>query len=150
MGLRQIDHGSKEYRQMVSLRNKILREPLGLKFSQEELDKEKDDIHIAAFEDDELLGCCILSRVDKQTFRLRQMAVLENNQHKGIGASLLNYVENIARDRGATKIMMHSRATAVGFYSKMGYKLYGEPFMELGIPHRFMQKVINTFNHDLS
>ena len=150
MGLRQIDHGSKEYMQMVQLRSQILREPLGLNFSEEELEKEKDDILIVAFEEDELLGCCVISILDRTTFRLRQMAVLPNYQRKGIGASILNYVENIARDRGCIKIMMHSRLTAIGFYQRMGYKVVGDIFEEVGLPHRYMEKTINTFNHTLS
>ena len=150
MGLRQIDHGSKEYMKMVELRSQVLREPLGLRFTIEELEKEKDDILIAAFEDDDLLGCCIISILDRTTFRLRQMAVLSSFQRKGIGASLLNYVENIARDKGCIKIMMHARLTAIGFYQRMGYTVVGNVFEELGIPHRYMEKTINTFNHNLS
>ena len=44
MALKIIDHGSKEYLQMVQLRNDILRKPLGLKFTPEELEKEKEEI----------------------------------------------------------------------------------------------------------
>lgn len=41
MALKLIDHGTKEYQQMVKLRNEILRKPLGLTFTPEELEKEK-------------------------------------------------------------------------------------------------------------
>ncbi len=41
---------------MVNLRNEILRKPLGLSFSAEDLEREKDDILMGAFEDDRLLG----------------------------------------------------------------------------------------------
>ena len=41
MALKIIDHGSKEYQQMVQLRNDILRKPLGLTFTPEELELEK-------------------------------------------------------------------------------------------------------------
>ena len=41
MALKIIDHGSKEYDQMINLRYNILRKPLGLNFDKEELDKEK-------------------------------------------------------------------------------------------------------------
>ena len=51
MALKQIDHGTPEYRKMINLRMDILRKPLGLSFTQEELSKEKDDILIGAFED---------------------------------------------------------------------------------------------------
>ena len=41
MALKQIDHGTKEYLQMIKLRKEILRQPLGLSFSTEELAREK-------------------------------------------------------------------------------------------------------------
>ena len=56
MALRMIDHGTKEYQQMVHLRNEILRKPLGLILDKAELEQEKDDILMGAFEDDRLLG----------------------------------------------------------------------------------------------
>jgi hypothetical protein len=79
-----IDHGTKEYQQMVNLRNEILRKPLGLYFTEEELEGEKDDILMGAFEDDRLLGCCILTPMGAGTVRLRQMAVPGNMQGKGV------------------------------------------------------------------
>ena len=78
MALKIIDHGSREYQQMVQLRNDILRKPLKLTFSPEELEKEKDEILIGAFEEEKMLGCCMLIMVDPTTVRLRQMAVLNN------------------------------------------------------------------------
>ena len=140
MGLKQIDHGSKEYKQLVQLRYSILREPVGLDFSEDELEKEAGNIHIASFEEDELLGCCMLTKINKETLQLRQMAVKNNLQRKGIGASIMNFAENIARDKGFKKIIMHARDTAVGFYEKFGYKVKGEPFTEVKLTHVLMEK----------
>ena len=140
MGLKQIDHGSKEYKQAVLLRYAILRQPLGLNFTDEELAKEKDNIHIAAFEDDDLLGYCMLTKVNPHTLQLRQMAVKNNLQRKGIGASIMTFAENISRDNGYHAIMMHARDTAIGFYEKFGYKVKGEPFIEINLPHHLMEK----------
>ncbi|HXO77651.1 MAG TPA: GNAT family N-acetyltransferase [Puia sp.] len=142
MALRMIDHGTKEYQQMVNLRNEILRKPLGLSFDKEELDKEKDDILMGAFEDDKLLGCCLLTRMDAFTVRLRQMAVPNNMQGKGVGRALMIFAENIARDLGYRKLCMHARQTAVGFYQKLGYSISGEPFEEVTIQHYIMEKAL--------
>lgn len=142
MALRMIDHGTKEYQQMVALRNEILRKPLGLSFDKEELDKEKDDILMGAFEDEKLLGCCLLTRVDPTTVRLRQMAVPNNMQGKGIGRALMIFAENIARDLGYRKLCMHARKTAVGFYQKLGYSITGDEFTEVTIPHYIMEKTL--------
>ncbi|MGN6617880.1 MAG: GNAT family N-acetyltransferase [Ilyomonas sp.] len=140
MAIRIIDHGSKEYTQMVELRYNLLRKPLRLQFDEEELNREKDDIHIGCFEDDHLEGCCLLTQTDPSTVRLRQMVVISGLQGKGIGRVLLQFAENIARDRGYKKILMHARKSAVGFYEKLGYNVVGEEFEEVTIPHYVMEK----------
>ncbi|HRF26714.1 MAG TPA: GNAT family N-acetyltransferase [Ferruginibacter sp.] len=35
---------------------------------------------------------------------------------------------------------MHARDSAVGFYEKLGYKVIGEGFMEVNLPHHLMVK----------
>ena len=140
MALKIIDHGTKEYQEVVRLRDEILRKPLGLHFTPEELDGEKENLHIAAYEDDQMLGCCMLVEEDFQTVRLRQMAVLNDLQGKGIGRALMQFAENLARDRGYKKITMHARKNAIGFYEKMGYRKQGNEFTEITIPHYVMEK----------
>ena len=142
MGLKQIDHGSSDYQKAIQLRYSILRAPLGLNFSQEDLDNEKEHIHIASFEDDDLLGCCMLTKIDQHTLQLRQMAVKANLQRKGIGESIVSFAENIGRDKGYKRIIMHARDTAIGFYEKFGYKLKGDEFTEVNLPHHVMEKNI--------
>lgn len=140
MALKIIDHGTTEYEQMIRLRDEILRKPLGLSFSKDELEKEKSNLHIAAYEDDQMLGCCMLVEEEPGTVRLRQMAVLNDLQGKGIGKALMQFAENLARDRGYKKITMHARKNAIGFYEKMGYKKIGSEFEEITIPHYVMEK----------
>ena len=140
MALKIIDHGSDEYRQMVKLREDILRKPLGLGFTPEELESEKENMLIAAFEDEDILGCCMLVEEKADTVRLRQMAVLNDLQGKGIGRALMSFAENLARDRGYKIISMHARKNSVGFYEKMGYKVASDEFIEITIPHYVMEK----------
>ncbi|GAB2666158.1 GNAT family N-acetyltransferase [Flavihumibacter cheonanensis] len=140
MALKIIDHGTPEYQQMIKLRDEILRKPLGLSFSQEELMQEKDQILIGAFDDDKMLGCCMLVNEGDGVVRLRQMAVNNNLQGKGIGRALMNFAENIARDQGFKRLTMHARKTAVGFYEHLGYQISSEEFEEVTIPHYIMEK----------
>ena len=140
MALKILDYGSNEYRQMIKLRDDILRKPLGLGFTPEELEKEKNNMLIGAFEDEDMLGCCMLVEENPETVRLRQMAVLNDLQGKGIGRALMNFAENLARDRGYKIISMHARKNSAGFYEKMGYKISGNEFTEITIPHYVMEK----------
>ena len=113
MALKLIDYGSPEYDQMLKLRYDLLRKPLGLSFDPKELEKEKEDVLMGAFEDDRLLGCCLLTRENDKVMRLRQMAVPNNLQGKGIGRALMIFAENIARDMKYETLMMHARITAI-------------------------------------
>lgn len=140
MALKIIDHGSKEYRQMLKMRDEILRRPLGLSIANENLDAEKKNLLIGAFEEDQMLGCCMLVEENKSEVRLRQMAVLNDLQGKGIGRALTLFAENLARDRGYQTISMHARKNVVGFYEKMGYRVQGKEFTEITIPHYTMVK----------
>jgi ribosomal protein S18 acetylase RimI-like enzyme len=87
-----------------------------------------------------MLGCCMLVEEAPQMVRLRQMAVINDLQGKGIGRALMQFAENLARDRGYKRITMHARKNAVGFYEKMGYKRIGKEFEEITIAHYVMEK----------
>jgi len=122
------------------LREDILRKPLGLGFTPDELENEKDNMLIAAFEEERILACCMLVEEKPDTVRLRQMAVLNDLQGKGIGRALMNFAENIARDRGYKIITMHARKNVVGFYERLNYRVIGAEFIEITIAHFRMEK----------
>jgi predicted GNAT family N-acyltransferase len=140
MAIKIIDHGSKEYDQMIELRKSVLRKPLGLTYSTEDLERDKNDLLIGAFEEDDILACCILTQKEPGTFQLRQMAVDQKMQRNGVGAAIMHFAENLAKDAGGKEVMMHARKTAMGFYEKLGYAAVGDEFSEVGIPHVEMRK----------
>lgn len=140
MALKIIDHDSPAYKQMVQLRYNILRKPLGLDFNPQELENERNDILLGCFDDGKLEGCCLLTQTGAKEVRLRQMAVISGLQGKGLGKALIQFAENIARDRGYKTICMHARKTALGFYEKLGYEKIGEEFNEVTLPHYKMEK----------
>lgn len=143
----EIKHASKEYEKAVELRRLVLRKPLGLDFTEHQLKAEAADIHLSAWDNGELVGCVVLTPTDEikncvKVVKLRQMAVDPNVQRKGIGKRLISFAERVAVARGSGIITLHARATAVPFYERLGYCVVGEPFEEVTIPHREMEKVI--------
>jgi len=142
MPLHQIDYGTEEYQQMLMLRREILRKPLALDFSISDLEADKQDILIGAFDDGRIMGCCMLTQESNNTIRLRQMAVKNTIQGKGVGQQILRFAEILAKDKGYKILSMHARDTAIGFYEKQGYKVAGDPFMEVTIPHHKLEKFL--------
>jgi N-acetylglutamate synthase-like GNAT family acetyltransferase len=140
MDLKLIEHGSSHYHKMVTLRSEILRKPLGLAYSKAQLESEKGDILIGAFDNDNIMGCCILSAGENSQIQLRQMAVSNAYQGVGIGAIIMKFAEETAKEKGFETIMMHARKTAVGFYQKLGYQIISNEFEEVSLPHFEMSK----------
>jgi ribosomal protein S18 acetylase RimI-like enzyme len=70
------------------------------------------------------------------------MAVNSGLQGKGIGRVLMTFAENVARDRGMRRMVMHARKSAIGFYEKLGYRTCSDEFLEVTIPHYEMEKAL--------
>jgi N-acetylglutamate synthase-like GNAT family acetyltransferase len=140
MQIKLIEYRSAAYHQMIDLRMEMLRRPLGLSFTKEQLETEKDDFFLGAYENDILIGCSVLTPIDKTTIQLRQMAVKEKMQAKGTGSTLLEFAEKLAKEKGYKILMMHARKTALGFYRKNGYEIKGGEFIEATIAHYYMEK----------
>src|SRR3954466_8641046 len=102
MVIQQINWGSGEYEQMIELRITALLQPIGVPASYIDREKEKDDLFIAAFDMDQMTGCCILTPLSGWLVQLRQMAVQPHHQGKGMGAAILAFAEELARSRKYT------------------------------------------------
>ena len=137
---RQTPYGSAAYEASVALRYEVLRQPLGLEFSSEQLETEASAYHLGCYRDGELLGCLILVPCDDEKVKMRQVAVADHAQGQGVGRALVAYAEDFARQHGFREITMHARETAVPFYEKLGYRRHGECFEEITIPHWQMCK----------
>lgn len=129
-----------EYLLSLLLRYKILRIPLGLTFSREDLAKDKDDVHIGMFEGEVLLATLILTDQKDNTVKMRQVAVDDRQQGKGLGQALVNFADDHARRKGYKLIHCHARDTAKEFYLRQGYKVVGDEFIEVGIRHFYIEK----------
>lgn len=140
--IRTVRHGTPEYWSTIELRRRILRVPLGLDFDPAELEKETRDLHVAAFSLAHLVGCLVLTPIDAEQIKMRQVAVEEGLQGKGIGTELVLFSERLARDRGYSRMVLSARDTAIPFYERLKYSVEGEPFEEVTIPHRLMAKIL--------
>jgi predicted GNAT family N-acyltransferase len=138
----EVNWRSPEYEATLALRREVLRTPLGLDFSQEELDREQSDFHLACYENSELVGCLILVPQENGVIKMRLVAVAASAQRRGIGRALNAFAEKLASERGFRDVTLHARVTAAPFYEKMGYERQGEEFTEVTIPHVAMRKAL--------
>ncbi len=140
--VRPVAHNSAGYDQAVALRRAVLRTPLRLDFTAEQLAAEAADDHLTAWDGDRLVGTVVLTPYLANILKLRQMAVDPAAQGTGVGAALLNAAENLARAKGCTRLVLAARVTARGFYARYGYAVQGDEFEEVTLPHVTMTKTL--------
>jgi len=137
---REILFDSPEYQASVELRATVLRRPLGLDWEPGAFDGEERSFHLGVFSEKELVGCLVLKPLDKTHLKMRQLAIVPEAQGQGVGAQLVAFSEELARQAGYRKITAHARETAVPFYRKLGYSVGEDAFLEVSIPHFLVAK----------
>ncbi len=135
-----IAHDSEAYWEAMLLRDRILRAPLGVEFSEEDIAAEADQVHVIARERGEIVGTLLLRGAAEGLVHMRQVAVAENRQGRGIGKDLVKFAEALVWAECGDEIFLHAREPVVAFYEELGYGRVGEPFEEVGIPHVKMRK----------
>ncbi len=139
-----IEHNSKEYWDTVHLRELVLRQPLGMRFSAEELELENNSYHIAAYDENhKIVGAAMFVPLSPTKLKMRQVVIAEDWQGRGIGKELIEFAETFAQSKGYQIIEANARQTAIGFYEKMNYQTQGKEFTEVGIPHMKIEKKLN-------
>lgn len=138
----EIPFGSPLYDLSFHLRTKLLREPLGLHFTVEDIQQEYLQHHLVIidFMTDRLLGCLVMKPISENIVKMRQVAIDHTFQKSGLGSALVRAAEHWATGKGYRTIELNARKTVEGFYHNLGYESIGEEFTEVNIPHIKMQK----------
>ncbi|NNE90442.1 MAG: GNAT family N-acetyltransferase [Verrucomicrobiales bacterium] len=140
MTVLEITPASPEYPAMQRLRDEILRKPLRLSITPEDLEAESDQRHFVLIENESVIGCALMFPVSETEAKVRQVAIAESERGRGLGVFLMEELEKTARSDGFESILLHARATAVSFYEKIGYEIVSDRFIEVTIPHFAMRK----------
>lgn len=137
-----VEFGTPEFDELFQLREKILRKPLNMTFSIDQIETEYDSYHLGCYAANtmQLLGCLILKPLDANRIKMRQVAVDDTFQKRGVGQYMVNYAEVLARKLGYSKIELHARYNVLGFYENLDYVQEGAIFQEVGINHIYMSK----------
>jgi GNAT superfamily N-acetyltransferase len=138
--IRIFEHGYDIYKESDDLRTRILLEPLGREDAASDYDFPEKDVYFGAFHGEKLVGTVILTPLDKNTVKMRQLVVDPIYRGRHIAMALVAIAEKTAREKGFLRMTLHARESAVSFYEKLDYQCVGERFLEIDIPHWEMEK----------
>jgi N-acetylglutamate synthase-like GNAT family acetyltransferase len=133
-----------EFQRYRDLRWKILRAAYDQPKITEQDDLGIEDFPIMVCEVDGIpIGVGRAHFISEDQAQIRSISVEEEWAGKGIGTLILKELEKIVLEKGAKRIIIHARNSAVEFYKKNGYKVV-EPSYTLfeQIKHTLMEKKI--------
>ena len=133
-----------DFQKYYQLRWEVLRKPWNQPEGSEKDDSEDTSFHAMA---EDGSGACVgvarLQRISETEGQVRFMGVRDDQQGKGVGKSLMQFIEDEARRSGMKKLMLQARENAVPFYRSIGYTVTEKTFRLWDIiQHYKMEKSI--------
>ena len=137
---------AEEFKKYYNLRYEVLRKPWFQPKGSERDEEEETSLHRMII--DEPNGKAVaVGRLQFNTIeeaQIRYMAVSDDYQGMGYGSKIVNFLDNIAREKGSRKIILQSRENAVKFYEKNGYKIIEKSYLLFDeIQHWLMEKELS-------
>lgn len=71
-----------------------------------------------------------------------RIAIIKAFRSKGLGAKIVQSLITEAKDKGYSRVYLGSQKHAIDFYTKLGFKPYGDEFIEAGILHLSMEMIL--------
>lgn len=138
--MRRIEYGTDEYEVSIDIRDEAFRKPWGMNIRDEDLTGDRNMDMYGAYLDGKMIGTVFLTEDDKETARVKSVAILEKYRRHGLGRYMMDFIEDRARDKGYIKVNLMGRVSAEDFYHKLGYSSISKHYDYHTIPHLDMTK----------
>jgi len=109
---------------------------------EEEIDQYEDtSAHFVLYENGQPIGAGRFRSLDG-IGKVERICVLQENRKSGAGKEIMNKIEEYAKENGFASLKLNAQTHAIPFYTRLGYEIVSEEFLDAGIPHRTMKKTI--------
>lgn len=106
-----------------------------------ELDSHDDEaLHMVVKDGDRVIGTARVLFPAPGVAKIGRMAVLRPFRRKGIGSSIISFLNTELKNRQIRRAVLHAQYSSVAFYKSCGFIELGMPFNEAGIKHLRMER----------
>ena len=97
-------------------------------------------VHVVAYVDGRpaATGRLLLDAPLDENAHIGRIAVLREHRRRGLGRTVMLALQREAQRRGYSGITVAAQLQAIPFYERLGYRAYGEVFLDARIEHRMM------------
>lgn len=75
--------------------------------------------------------------------KIERVAIRKAHRGKGLGKALMEFImAHISKEAKAGKMILAAQEQAIPFYTSLKFKIISDEYMDAGIPHRDMERVI--------
>jgi predicted GNAT family N-acyltransferase len=97
--------------------------------------------HFIALADGQPIGTArVVLRDNGTSAKIGRVAVCRSDRGFGIGKLLIAAIEASPDLKHVHNFLLDAQTHALQFYARLGYEVFGEEFLDAGIPHRHMRK----------
>lgn len=133
--------GDEEVEAALALRLRVFSGEQGVSREADQDGLDPGATQVIALRRGNVVGTCRV-RYLRGRAKIERMAVDPSLRRTGIGSRLVDAAEGEARGAEASEVFLHAQLESAPFYAACGYQPEGETFLEEGIPHLLMSKVL--------
>ena len=139
----QVRRGTSEadFTLALSVRRRVFVEEQGVSLELEHDEIDATCVHVLAELAGQVVGTGRLV-FDDSGARIGRISVLPHFRRRGIGSQLIAALEAEASLAGFTEVTLHAQTYVQELYDKSGYAVSGPGFLEAGIEHLPMKKIL--------
>ena len=106
--------------------------------------KDEAATHLLAYLDGQPVGTARIRKLDDRTAKIERVAVLKTARGFGIGKRIMIEALAFLRKAQVAEVRLHAQEAVRDFYQQLGFEPEGEVFVEAGIPHVKMKKLLTS------
>lgn len=135
------DLSSDAYKDSLDIRMTVFVKEQQVSIEEEVLDEEPCTHFIVYQETTPIATARLFPKTDQRAY-VQRVAVLKDYRGQHIGQQLIAHMEMVAKEMGFSELKLGAQTHALGFYEQLGYKAFGEEYLDAGIWHYDMLKTI--------
>ncbi len=127
-----------------TVRKKVFVEEQGVPLTMEIDEHDTSADHFVVYDGPNAIAAGRIRTIASEVGKVERVCVLKEYRGQHLGVLIMNALEEHAKKTGIHKILLNAQSYAIPFYEKLGYAVTSPEFMDADIPHRAMEKQMES------
>ena len=127
-----------------TVRKKVFVEEQGVPLTMEIDEHDTSADHFVVYDGPKAIAAGRIRTIASEVGKVERVCVLKEYRGQHLGVLIMNALEEHAKKTGIHKILLNAQSYAIPFYEKLGYAVTSPEFMDADIPHRAMEKQMES------